>query len=80
MILRFGKSAEDESIAAARATLYPRVPVGEGARTAMNEIRARLDDASAKKMREYEPVLPPEYVKTIRPFVEDSVALALPLT
>lgn len=80
MVLRFGEPAEDKSIAAARATLYPRVPVGEDARTAMNEIRARLDDASAKKMRDYEPALPPEYVKTIRPLVEDSVALALPLT
>jgi integrase len=80
MILRFGEPAEDRSIAAARATFYPRVPVGEGARTAMNEIRARLDDASAAKMRDYEPELPPEYVKVIRAFVEDSVALALPLT
>ena len=46
----------------------------------MGNIRARLDGASAAKLRGYEPVLPPEYVKVIRSFVEDSVALALPQT
>ena len=53
VVLRCGETAEDHSIVAARATLYPRTPVGEIDLPAMTVIRS---------------------------FVEDSVALALPLT
>jgi len=79
-LLRFAEVFENPDIALARATLFPRVGPGKAARAAMDAVRARLDDDVVEKLRNYTPTLPEAEILVIRAFVEDAVALALPLT
>jgi hypothetical protein len=79
-ILRFGEVFEDPTIVTARTTLQLGTAVAESARQAMEEIRSRINDDIVRKLTEYAPSLPSEDVEVIRPFVADSIALALPLT
>ena len=78
-VLRFGRTSDDPSLAAARMTLRGGVS-DDTDQAAMAAARAALSALSAKKMAEYVPDLPAEQLESIRPFVEDAVALALPQT
>jgi hypothetical protein len=53
---------------------------GDEAREAIVSVRADMPESVARKMASYVPELPAEQVEPIRRFVEDAVALALPLT
>lgn len=78
-ILRFTESSGDPRIAAARMSLRGTEESDES-REAMALVRAQLSADAADKLTTYRPDLPAEHVALIRTFVENAVAVALPLT
>gem|GEM_PF-558771 len=78
--LRFAHSVDDPQVVLARATLRQGVPVPERSTEAMAAIRAKLDADARRTLENYVPPLPAADVATIRDFVNDAIALALPQT
>lgn len=78
-LLRYAETTDDLRLAAARMTLD-----GTGgtaaSKSSMASIRADLAAEAERKMAAYRPELPADNVAIIRDFVENAVAIALPLT
>ena len=78
-LLRYADVTEDSRFAAARMT-FDRSGGTADAKAAMESVRADLTVDAARKMADYRPELPADNVAFIRSFVENAVAMALPLT
>ena len=78
-LLRYAETAEDPRFAAGRMT-FDGTGGTPAAKAAMESIRADLTPDAERKMSAYRPELPADNVAVIRNFVENAVAIALPLT